>query len=180
MKRKNKPVSQSSFWEEGLFEDLMDQIVGTPLSTILQGILRDTLDNGIHLAVFVQPYLGFILEGKKTIDSRFGLNRHPPFQRVKNGDLLILKESGGPICGVCMVSHAWYYHLNPATWSEIEKYASALCMDDSHFWQKKRSASFATLMRLENVTRLREIPIHKVDPRGWVVLKNVKGQRSLL
>jgi len=167
-------------WSDGLLDELTDQIAGTPLFSVLQGILEDTLDYGIHLAVFVQAYLGFVLEGKKTIDSRFGVNRNSPFQQVKNGDLLILKESSGPICGVCVISHAWYYHLNPASWSEIEKYASALCMDDSHFWVKKRSACFATLMRLENVIRLRDISVQKLDPRGWVVLKNVKTQRSLL
>jgi hypothetical protein len=113
-------------------------------------------------------------------DSRFSVNRHAPFKQVKNGDLLILKESGGPICGVCVVSHAWFYHLDPASWSDIEKYASALCMDDSTFWERKRSASFATLMRLEKVIRIPDIPVQKIDPRGWVVLKNVKNQRSLL
>ena len=170
----------SIHWADGLFDELTDQVAGTPLFSILQGILGDTLDNGIHLAVFVQPYLDFVLEGKKTIDSRFSVNRHAPFQQVNNGDLLILKESSGPICGVCVISHAWFYDLNPASWSDIQKFASALCMDDSHFWVKKRSACFATLMRLENVTRLRDISVQKVDPRGWVVLKNVKTQRSLL
>jgi hypothetical protein len=98
----------------------------------------------------------------------------------RNWTTLPVKESSGPICGVCIVSHAWFYQLNPASWSEIEKYASALCMDDSHFWAKKRSACFATLMRLENVIRLRDISVQKLDPRGWAVLKNVKTQRSLL
>lgn len=41
-------------------------------------------------------------------------------------------------------------------------------------------ACFATLMRLENVIRLRDISVQKLDPRGWVTLKNVKTQRSLL
>jgi hypothetical protein len=167
-------------WANGLFDELTVQIAGTPLLSVFQGILKDTIDNGIHLAVFVQPYLDFVLEGKKTIDSRFSVNRHAPFQQVSNGDLLILKESGGPICGVCVVSHAWYYHLNPASWSDIEKFSSALCMDDTLFWEKKRSASFATLMRLESVTRLHDISVQKVDPRAWVVLKSVKTQRPLL
>ena len=39
----------------------------TPLLTIYDGILENTLANGIHLAVFVEPYLSFVLEGKKTV-----------------------------------------------------------------------------------------------------------------
>ena len=181
MKPKDRIIAKRpSSWANGLLDQLTDRVAGTPLFTVLEGILKETINNGIHLAVFVQPYLGFVLEGKKTIDSRFSVNRHAPFQQVNNGDLLILKESSGPICGVCVVSHAWYYQLNPASWSDIEKYASALCMDDSAFWEKKRAACFATLMRLENVTRVPDIPVQKLDPRGWVVLKDVKRQRSLL
>jgi hypothetical protein len=180
MNRRDKTVHQPSFWADGLIEELTDQISGTPLFSVLQGILRETLNNGIHLGVFVQPYLGFVLEGKKTIDSRFSINRHAPYEQVNNGDLLILKESGGPICGACVVSHAWFYHLTSASWSDIEKYASALCMDDSAFWVRKRSATFATLMRLENVVRVADISVQKIDPRAWVVLKGVKAQRSLL
>src|SRR6202035_5734171 len=93
-------------WSSVLLGQLRGTIAGTALSGLLEGILAETLDNNIHLAVFVEPYLTFVLEGKKTIDSRFSVNRHAPFEQVKNGDLLILKQSSGPICGVCSVSHA--------------------------------------------------------------------------
>ncbi len=168
------------WWPNVLLAQLKGEVAGTVLSGLLEGILAETLENSIHLAVFIEPYLSFVLEGKKTIDSRFSVHRHAPFEQVRKGDLLVLKQSSGPICGVCRVSHAWYYRLDPTTWSEIERYASALCMDDSAFWAKKREASFATLIRLEDVIRIPEIAINKVDPRGWVVLKDVKRQRSLI
>ncbi|MBS1852794.1 MAG: ASCH domain-containing protein [Acidobacteria bacterium] len=155
-------------------------MVGTTLSAPLDSILSETIENSIHLAVFIEPYLTFVLDGKKTIDSRFSVNRHPPFEQVRKGDLLVLKQSSGPVCGVCRVSNAWYYRLDPKSWSEIERYAAALCMDDSEFWKKKRDASFATLIRLENVVRIPEIAVNKLDPRGWVVLKDAKQQRSLI
>jgi hypothetical protein len=173
---KEEPV----LWTNVLLGQLKGEIAGTVLSGLLDGILAETLENSIHLAVFVEPYLSFILDGKKTIESRFSVHRHAPFEQVSKGDLLILKQSSGPICGVCRVSHAWYYRLDPTSWSEIERYASALCMDDSAFWAKKREASFATLIRIEDVIRIPEIPINKVDPRSWVVLKDVKRQRSLI
>lgn len=171
---------ESLLWTNVLLGQLKGEIAGTPLSGLLEGILAETLENSIHLAVFIEPYLSFILDGKKTIESRFSVHRHAPFEQVSKGDLMILKQSSGPICGVCRVSHAWYYRLDPTSWSEIERYASALCMDDSPFWVKKREASFATLIRIEDVVKIPEIPINKVDPRGWVVLKDVKRQRSLI
>ncbi len=136
---------------------------------------------GIHLAVLVEPYLSLILQGKKTIESRFSLNRHAPFEQVQRGDVIILKRSSGPVQGICRVADAWFYHLDPDTWPEIERYASALCMDDSPFWKQKRGASYASLMRIEEIVRVPNFEIDKLDPRGWVVLRPgpTQGQECL-
>jgi hypothetical protein len=48
MKRKNKIARKSSSWADSLLDELTDQIAGTRLFSVLQGILKDTLDNGIH------------------------------------------------------------------------------------------------------------------------------------
>jgi len=53
-------------------------------------------------------------------------------------------------------------------------------MDKSPFWKKKRNASFATLMRIENVVAISDVSIDKVDPRSWVVLKDTKRQISFI
>jgi hypothetical protein len=44
-------------------------------------------------------------------------------------------------------------------------------MDGSSFWKKKMAASFATLMQVDSVLRLKEFDISKADPRSWVILK---------
>jgi len=72
-------------------------------------LIRRVSTRGIHLAVLVEPYLSLILDGKKTIESRFSINRHAPFEQVQRGDVLILKRSSGPIEGLCTVSDAWFY-----------------------------------------------------------------------
>jgi hypothetical protein len=132
---------------------------------------------GVHLAVFVEPYLSLIFDGKKTIESRFNSAKHPPFEQVCAGDVIVLKRSSGPICGICLVSNVWFYRLDPKSWSEIETFASAICMDDSPFWAKKKKvSSFATLMRIEAVTRIPDIQIDKFDPRSWVVLSPAADQ----
>jgi hypothetical protein len=173
-------ASPSTSWVDALLLQLQRKIAGTPLFNTFDAILGNNPTNGIHLAVFVEPYLRFVLEGKKTVESRFSLNRHAPYEQVHNGDLLVLKKSSGPICGLCRVSHVWYYRLDPSSWAEIEGHAAALCMDESPFWANKRKASFATLMRIEKVMPVSDIPIDKGDPRSWVVLKNAKRQASLI
>jgi len=165
-------------WKMALLERLRDECVHTPFSEALDE--RCTV--GIHLAVFIEPYLSFLFCGQKTVESRFSVNKHPPFERVGNGDILVLKRTSGPVCGICRISNAWFYRLDPGSWRDIERYAKALCMDESTFWQRKRHASFATLMRVEAVHRVNEFSIDKDDPRSWVVVREAPpfGQGILL
>jgi hypothetical protein len=166
MKQPGTPKSKN--WKVDLLARLSELCEETPFASAFKA----ESTTGIHLAVFVEPYLDLLMRGKKTIESRFGVNRHAPFEQVQRGDLLVVKKSSGPVCGMCRVTDVWFYRLDPATWSEIELHAQALCMDGSDFWQKKKAASFATLMQIENVCRLPEFAIDKEDPRGWVVIKD--------
>jgi hypothetical protein len=126
----------------------------------------------IHLAIFVEPYLRYVLEGRKTVESRFSMRRSAPFERVRRGDILLLKRSGGPLMGITYVADAWFYRLDPQSWNEIRtEYTKALCAQDPSFWHDRKSASFASLMRLEHVRALMPIKYQKSDRRGWVVLQ---------
>jgi len=147
-----------------------------PYANVFSCLDGNRLTYGIHLAVLVEPYLSLILAGKKTIESRFSVNRHAPFEQVQRGDVIILKRSGGPVEGLCTVSDVWFYRLTAKTWVDIERYASALCMDDSGFWKHKRGASYATLMRIDRILKLPDLEIEKVDPRGWVVLRSSSSE----
>jgi len=125
----------------------------------------------LHLGVFVEPYLGHVLAGRKTVESRFSVVRCPPYRRVRRGDTLLLKASGGPIVGLCEVRDAWYYHLDPGSWKFIRKeFAEALCAQDPEFWQAREKASYATLLRINRVTHVPPFSWAKRDRRGWVVV----------
>ena len=154
-------------WKKELVSALSALCRDTPLAGIVEGESYV----GLHLAVFVEPYLTFLLDGKKTVESRFSINKNAPFEQVKTGDIVLLKRSSGPICGACRVANVWYYRLDPTTWREIERYSRALCMDNSDFWQRKKGASFATLMQVEDVCKVKEFDIDKSDPRSWVVVR---------
>ncbi|MDE1765557.1 MAG: ASCH domain-containing protein [Thaumarchaeota archaeon] len=134
---------------------------------------RDGFPTGIHLAVFVEPYLTFILQGKKTVESRFSSNRIAPYQKVNRGDIIILKRSGGPIFGLCEISEVWSYLLDAKSWKHIKKeFTISLCAQDPNFWSQRSHASYATLMRIKNVSKIEPINWKKNDRRGWVVLHN--------
>lgn len=134
----------------------------------------------LHLAILVNPYLRLILSGKKTIESRFSIQRRTPFDQVQPGDVVLFKRSGGPILGIGTVDQARYFELNPQVLQEIQTaYAAELCIDDPAFWQARASAGFATLLWLQHVSPITPIPFVKRDQRAWVVLKRRLTQPSL-
>lgn len=123
-----------------------------------------------HLAVMHEPYLSYVLEGRKRVESRFSRTRVAPYGQVRAGDLLLLKGLAGPISGLAEVVHADSYALDPTIWTELQnRFATALCADDA-FWQERRQARFATLMSLGSVTPIDPVAVDKHDRRGWVVL----------
>jgi hypothetical protein len=128
-------------------------------------------DVALHLAIFVEPYLGYVLDGRKTVESRFSAVRCAPWGEVHRGDVILLKRSGGPIVAISTAADVWSYHLDPVTWIHVrEEFARALCAEDPSFWTERARAEFATLIRLERVQRVPPMDVPKRDRRGWVVL----------
>jgi hypothetical protein len=129
----------------------------------------------LHLAIFKEPYLRFVMEGRKTVETRFAKRRCPPFERVAKGDVIILKRAGGDVTGICLVERAWFYHIDPQSLAAIrEKFGSAICAIDESFWTDRNQAAVATILLITNVTPVRKIAIGKRDRRGWVVFESGK------
>lgn len=155
------------------FEDVRRAVAGNDYWSRMLGAPGSALPTcGIHLAVFVEPFLGFVLDGSKTVESRFSVNRTPPYGKVCKGDTILLKQSGGPVVGIASVQTVWPYHLDEESLRFIrEQFARALCVQDPEFWTQKASAAFATLMAIHQVLAVEDIPWEKKDRRGWVVVQ---------
>ncbi len=165
-----------------LVDELQSAVQGDPFweSYLKQLTSPASVPFALHLAILVEPYLQFILDGKKTVESRFSTRRFAPYNRVDKGDVVLLKQSSGPIVGVCQVAYAWFYQLDPESWRTIrEDFAAALCAQDPDFWKEREAASFATLMRIRHVKSIEPIKFAKRDRRGWVVLHESSGQLQL-
>ena len=162
-------------WRKVLTSDFLPLIAENEYWTDLMRtiIFDDSSPTGLHLAVFVEPYLQYVLDGRKTVESRFSLRRTAPFGKVAVGDTILLKRTGGPILGVCQVAQVWFYRLDPKSLSNLRKeFTQALCAQDPDFWDKRKKASFATLIRLSSVLSIEPVAFPKQDRRGWVVLRN--------
>ena len=128
----------------------------------------------IHLAILLEPYLKFILEGSKTVESRFSRHRIAPYGSVEAGDVVLLKGSSAKAAsGLCIVRKVWSYQLNPDNLQFIRNgFATALRAEGPSFWEERKAAHFATLIRIAEVYRLPPIEVRKRDRRGWVVLRS--------
>jgi hypothetical protein len=134
----------------------------------------------LHMAVLVEPYMQFLLDGQKTVESRFSVHRVPPYRCVEAGDVVLVKASGGPVVGAFTASAVWYYRLDLSSWQDVRReFAAALCAQD-RFWEERSAASFATLVRVSDVGRLPPVAVPKRDRRGWVVLATRRREDLLL
>ncbi|MBD9627989.1 ASCH domain-containing protein [Ensifer sp. ENS06] len=132
---------------------------------------KDPFLCGVHLAVFSQPYLDLVLAGDKKIESRFSRNRCAPFDEIRQGDIILLKEVSGPVCGIALASRIWFFDLDNEPIEAIrQQYGGAILADDE-FWLQKEESSFATLIELTNPTSIEPLAFDKRDRRGWVSLR---------
>ena len=150
-------------------------------SSLLKEALIERIPSvSTHLAIFVEPFLQFVLEGRKHVESRFSAIKCAPFGAIAENDVVLLKRAGGPIVGVCEVSQVWFYELDPQSWRSIkQEFATAMCAQDPEFWDRRENAAYATLLQLKRVRAVPPIRCNKRDRRGWVVLRK-RGTQELL
>jgi hypothetical protein len=135
----------------------------------------------LHLAVMREPYLEFVLNGRKTIESRFSINRVSPFGDVRVGDVLALKRQSGPVVGLAVVEHAAFYELDAPTWRLLRhQFARPLCAEDDEFWITRERARYATLMTVVHAHQIEPVRVQKRDRRGWVRLGDTYRERQLV
>jgi hypothetical protein len=125
---------------------------------------------GLHIACMVEPFLGYILEGRKTIESRFSKPLIPPYRTVAIGDIVLLKA--GPIVASFRASSVSFIELNGRELALLaEKHSDAICADEE-FWAVRADKHFATLIGISDVRQLTPVAVDKRDRRGWMVLRD--------
>ncbi len=130
-----------------------------------------------HLAVFDKKMLASLLEGKKTIESRFSKNRSVPFGEVVKGDTIFFKQESGPVVAVGTAARVRYFNsLSSNDVDAIRRFFNGDLRADDSFWEKKHDATYATLIDLTDVRPVGPTKIEKKDRRSWIVLDD--GQIS--
>lgn len=134
---------------------------------------KDDMDNikkkRIHLGVFSEPYLTYMLEGKKTIESRFSKNKIAPYNQITKDDVVIIKKSGGDVLVYFTIKDVLFFDLKTVSIKEIKsKYNKQLCVDES-FWVSKKSSNYATLIFIDKLFKLKPFHINKRGMQTWII-----------
>jgi dephospho-CoA kinase/ASC-1-like (ASCH) protein len=124
----------------------------------------------VHLAIMIEPYLSFVMKGKKTIESRFSQRRISPFMQVSKGDVIMLKKSGGTIVGVFEATKIHYFepHVESDIVAIKEMYNNRLCCSEE-FWNNKKTSHYASLIEIENLMELMPTSIAFKNRQAWLI-----------
>jgi hypothetical protein len=146
-----------------------------PLRSLAAGM------TSLHLALLTEPFLSLLMNGAKTIESRFSRVRCAPYRCLARGDVIAVKKTGGPVLGAFVAGPVTSCQLTPARLAELrERFAPQLCASDDDFWDQRSDCAYATLVAVEHVRHVPEITFPKKDRRGWVQLTQPVTQDTLL
>ena len=131
-----------------------------------------------HLAILTPGWIDLILDGSKTIESRFTKVRCAPFGKVHEGDSVYLKESGGLVKGMFRVAEVeTFENLTEGQICDLfykeyrEQIFSSLSASMHRPPEKWLTAKHATLIHVSDPVKFDDpFPFPKRDPRAWVVL----------
>lgn len=108
-----------------------------------------------HLAILTPGWSELILDGSKTIESRFTKVRCAPFGKVHVGDRVYLKESGGLVKGMFTVA-------------KVETFENLSLRQIHDIYKENKEAIFASSFPVE----VSGFPISYDPPEKWLAAKH--------
>lgn len=124
-----------------------------------------------HLAILCPNYVDEIIAGNKTVECRLGREGHHPHGHVHAGDMVWLKDVGGPVRAVISVREVKTIRIAVKLQiDEIKHQWNDRILAPPEFWQNREHVNIATLIMLGDLCTFKPFRIHKKDRRAWVVL----------
>lgn len=126
----------------------------------------------LHLAIFAQGYIGKIFTGKKTFDARISKIKCMPFESIEKNDLVLMKESGGPIVGYFLAGTVSFYENDDKKTinNVLEKYKDELSLPEE-FDTTDPELKYLSLIEIKQPTKLRiPVKVRKTNLSGWISL----------
>lgn len=156
---------------ERILNDLQNAALNNPEWAEIAPWLNDP-NRGVHLAILREPYLGWVLDGTKTVESRFSVNKIAPFGQIVAGDLVVVKGGKGAVGAFTAAEVDCRQISGPGDLLAIrQEHGQGICAPNE-FWEAQIAKKFATLVLVGEARPLPPVPVQKRDMRGWVVLRH--------
>lgn len=161
-------------WKDKLINDIKE---GVKNNSFWFNLITKELNSGvinIHLAIFNEPFLQLMYSNKKTIESRFSINNVVPYNRIMDGDIVLVKRSGGNIEALFIAKDILHFrNLNQLKIRELESdFGKKIGWDiDPEFLSNKSSARYLTLIGISKLTKILPVSSGKKDKTGWSIVR---------
>ena len=140
-----------------------------------------------HVAILTRKYkyIEKILNKEKTVESRWYVNKIVPWDRIKKGDTVYLKNTGEPVTAKAIVSKVLFFKdLSKEKILEIyESYGREIIpeaaeSDFALYAQEKYSKKkkYCILIFLNNPERIKPFNINKTgfgNACAWMIVKDI-------
>jgi hypothetical protein len=127
--------------------------------------------HAVHLALMQGEFLGLIISGEKSIESRFTKNRVAPVGNVEAGDLVLFKQVGRELFAAAVVEKAKHGVLDDAAWAFVRRHADDIGIDEEYI-EYKSDARYYVLVWVKDVYVIPPVRLEKRDRRAWVLLRD--------
>jgi|GEM_PF-1162713 len=129
--------------------------------------------NRVHLAIVNEPFLSYIENGEKTIESRFTKNRITPYRNIQSGDAVFMKEAGRPVQSFFTAKDSQFFENNPEIFEYIKRnFAEQICARDESFWEIRKDKNYISLVGVDSVEKIDDLKVDKKDKRAWLTFEN--------
>lgn len=126
----------------------------------------------VHVAIVDGETATLIIDGKKTIETRFNQNRIAPYGKIESGDTILIKKTGGPVIGIAKAGEVRFYcNLDENKIEKLRREFNDRILAESDFWSSKKHSRYATFIYLENIKPTDPFVLKKRNRSGWRILK---------
>jgi ASC-1-like (ASCH) protein len=130
-----------------------------------------------HVAILKDAPLDKILDGAKTIESRWLANKSAPWDKVRCGDAVFFKRSGGNVEAWARVKEVRQYENvnNHLALAIIREHGAGLAIDEKSLGQwHNRAKTRCCLLFLDDVRQIKPFAIDKTGfgaMAAWLCLE---------
>lgn len=137
-----------------------------------------------HIAIMTTKWdlIGKIVEGKKTIESRWYKTRRAPWNVVREGDWIYFKESGGLVTAKAQVAKVLQFEGLTVSMAHeiIAEYGSRILIQDKDVEKWAKGKNYVVLVFLKQPAVIEPFQINKKgfgNAAAWLTIPSVETIR---